>query len=572
VSMTASSADSARSQSFPPAAVQGMTDEIVAVGAQLHARAPELGQRIRGVARMLDQEQITVNFGGVFKAGKSTMINAALGRGILPVDDVPETGAVCCLLPGTEDHAVVVEGAIRRPIQCTTEAIRSQITLLSEQGERRDAVAAIDRAEITLKDCLIPLNACWVDSPGYNDTAEMDERTRRSAGYCDLLVWVLTSRQLLSQVEMTFLTDHVRRSGPLSVVFVLNGFLRRDTIEEWQQFLTRSAPQLLDKVRHFAPDMGFPPEASAEIIPVAGRAMCTHGREAFGGADLLRLLLGVDSRFHARVMRTRLWRAGAELQSCVEPLEVLLVSETEDLNRRRSEWAAASRLAERKRQLAAALEQNVEQFLQEFSAGARARATELAARLTDVVAASGGVSVRQLHQGIAVAAETAVRQLNTRVAATLKRFGEPALSEEWTDYFRSVARPPEATLQLPERLEAGGIEAILVATPAFVAEKLGRPPSWLASVRTAIARATDGVIAAMQGRRALFCEAFDKLYSLRVSEPPPPDESAVALLRELRDRLGKCAAEAVRLAATAVPDVPGEADRVVRGWKQGFAG
>src|SRR6185503_140876 len=134
--------DSAQSQTLPPAVVQGVTDEIVAVGAQLQAHAAELGQRIRGIARMLDQEQITVNFGGVFKAGKSTMINAALGRSILPVDDVPETGAVCCLLPGTEDHAVVVEGAIRRPIQCTTEAIRSQITLLSEQGERRDAVAA----------------------------------------------------------------------------------------------------------------------------------------------------------------------------------------------------------------------------------------------------------------------------------------------------------------------------------------------------------------------------------------------------------------------------------------------
>ena len=83
-----------------------MIDEIVALGARLHERAPELGQRIRGIARTLDQEQITVNFGGVFKAGKSTMINAALGRGILPVDDVPETGAVCCLLPGTEDDAI----------------------------------------------------------------------------------------------------------------------------------------------------------------------------------------------------------------------------------------------------------------------------------------------------------------------------------------------------------------------------------------------------------------------------------------------------------------------------------
>jgi hypothetical protein len=570
--MTVSSAHSALSQSFPHAVVRGVIDEIGALGAQLHERAPELGQRIRGIGRTLDQEQITVNFGGVFKAGKSTMINAALGRDILPVDDVPETGAVCCLLPGAEDGAVVVEGAIRRSIPCTTEAIRSQITLLSERGERRDEVAAIDRAEITLTDCIIPRDACWVDSPGYNDTAEMDERTRRSAGYCDLLVWVLTSRQLLSQVEMTFLTDHVRHSGPASVVFVLNGFLRRDTAEEWQQFLTRSAPQLLEKVSHFAPDMGFPPEAPAQIIPVAGRAMCKHGQDTFGGTDLLRFLLGVDSRFHARVMRTRLRRAGAELKACVQPLEELLAAETADLNRRRSEWAAASRLAERKRQLAAALEQHVEQFLQEFSSGARARATEFASRLTDIMAASGGVYARQLNKGIAAAAQTALSQLSARVATTLKRFGEAPLSDEWTEYLGSVARPPETTLQFPERLEAGGIDALMLATPAFVAEKLGRPPQWLASVRAAISRVTDGVVAAMQARRAHFCEAFEQLYSLRVSETLPPDESALALLREMQDRLGRCAAEVARVAATSVPAAPGDPEMAVRGWKQGFAG
>lgn len=570
--MTAPTAGLAQSQGFPHAVVQGVIDQVVALGAQLQERAPELAQRIRSIARGLDQNQITVNFGGVFKAGKSTMINAALGRDILPVDDVPETGAVCCLLPGTEDGAVVVEGATRRPIACTTEAIRSQITLLSELGERREAVAAIDRAEITLRDCVIPRDACWVDSPGYNDTAEMDERTRRSASYCDLLVWVLTSRQLLSQVEMTFLAEHVRHSGPASVLFVLNGFLRRDSVEEWEQFLSRSAPQLLDKVRHFAPDMGFPPEAAAQIIPVAGRAMCKHGPHTFGGTDLLRFLLGVNSRFHPRVMRTRLWRAGAELKCCVQPLEELLATEKAELNRRRTAWTAMRQLAERKRQLAAALEQSIDLFLQEFSAAARARAAQLSARLTDIVAASGGVYAQQLNQGTVDAARTALAQLHTRVAAAAKRFGAAPLSEEWRQYLDSVARPPETTLQFPERLEAGGIDALIVATPALVAEKLGRPPAWLASARAAIGRVTDGVVAAMQARRAHLCEAFEQVYSLRVSEPPPPDESALALLGELRDRLSRCAAEAATLAASSVPDLPGDAAVAMRGWKQGFAG
>ena len=569
--MTARSADSTQPQSFPPAVVRALTDEIVAVTASLLDRAPELAQRLRRTANALGQDQITLNFGGVFKAGKSTMINAALGRNILPVDDVPETGAICCLLPGSEDGAAVVEGAIRRQIPCTTEDIRSQITLLSARGERRAEVTAIERAEIILKDCVIPRDACWVDSPGYNDTAEMDERTRRSAAYCDVLVWVLTSRQLLSQVEMAFLSTHVRDSGPASVVFVLNGFLRRDTSEEWQQFLARSVPQLLDKVRHFAPDMGFAREAPPEIIPVAGRAMCKHGQDTFGGSDLLRFLIAVDSRFHPRVMCTRLWRAASQLRDCVGPLDELLARETEEINRRKGEWDAANRLLERKRQLALALERIIGQFLEELSAAARACASKLEARLTDIMAASGGVYARQLNEGIEAAAETAVTQMIARLGAILKRSGEPALNEEWIQYFRRLAQPPQASVQLPEQLEAGGIDAVMLTTPAFVAQKLGRPPQWLASARTAIARVIDGTDTAMQARRALFSAALEQLYSLRPEESAPPDESGLQQLQALRDRLSQCAAEAAKLAGTCGPAAL-EAAAIPLGWRQGFAG
>ncbi len=569
--MTARSADSMQAQSFPPGVIRGLTDEIVSIAASLVDRAPELAQRLRRTAHALGQDQITLNFGGVFKAGKSTMINAALGRNILPVDDVPETGAICCLLPGSEDSAAVVEGAIRREIPCTSAEIRSQITLLSARGERRTEVAAIERAEIILQDCVIPRDACWVDSPGYNDTAEMDERTRRSAAYSDVLVWVLTSRQLLSQVEMAFLSTHVRDSGPASVVFVLNGFLRRDTLEEWQQFLARSAPQLLDKVRHFAPDMGFVQDVPPEIIPVAGRAMCKHGQDTFGGSDLLRFLIGVDSRFHPRVMRTRLWRAASELRNCVAPLDELLARETQEIDRRKGECDAANRLAERKRQLALALERIIEQFLEELSGAARACGGKLEARLTDIMAASGGIYARQLNEGIAAAAETAVTQMIARLGATLQRSGEPPLNEEWMQYFRRLAQPPQATFELPERLEAGGIDAVLLATPAFVAAKLGRPPQWLASVRTAIARVIDGTVTAMQVRRALFRAALEQLYSLRTQESVPPDESGLGQLHALRDRLSRSAAEAAKLANTSSPAAP-EAAMISCGWRQGFAG
>ena len=564
--MVSCSGDSIHLAASSPEAVHGLIAGIEEIAAPLGNYAPDVSGRLREVAAALGQEQVTVNFGGVFKAGKSTMMNAVVGRNILPVDDVPDTGAICCLLSGEEDSAVVVESGARRAIPCTTEAIRAEITLLSAQGERRTEVVAIERAEIVLKGCVIPQDACWVDSPGYNDTAEMDERTRRSAAYADVLAWVLTSRQLLSQVEMEFLSAHIRESGPASVVFILNGFLRGDTVQEWEQFLSKSAPQLINKVRHFGPDMGFLEHAPPMILPVAGRAMCKSGQNTFGGAELLGFMVGVASRFHPRVMRTRLWRASASLRDCAARLEEPLARATEEFERRKSEVAEMNRRAEGKRRLAESLNRIIEQFLEEFSAGARGCGANLASRLTNVAAMSGGIHAEQLNQEIAFVAETAARRMIGRANETLRRIGETPLNQQWVEYFSSLTRPPAATIRFLEQIETGGVNAVVAAIPAFVGEKLGRPPQWLATVRSEIHRMIESMITAMQSRRARLLDGFDRLYSLAAVEAPAPDESVLRRLQDSRNRLRELADQAAKLA------MPGEAVTAPRAWQQGLVG
>jgi hypothetical protein len=563
--MVSSPDGSLHAAAVPAEAVHSFIARIEKIAGPMATAAPDVAARLRKIAGAIGEEQVTVNFGGVFKAGKSTMMNAVIGRDILPVDDVPDTGAICCLLSGQEDSAVVVEAGRRRAIPCTTEAIRAEITLLSAQGERRSEVAAIERAEIVLKECVIPRNACWVDSPGYNDTAEMDERTRRSAAYADVLAWVLTSRQLLSQVEMEFLSAHIKESGPASVVFILNGFLRGDTAGEWEQFKSKSAPQLINKVAHYGPDMGFPDQAPPAVLPVAGRAMCKSGQNSFGGADLLKFMVGVDSRFHPRVMRTRLWRAASRLRDCAARLDESVARAEEEHARRTSEVAEANRLVERKRRLAESLTKIVEQFLEEFSAGARACGTGLASRLTNVAAASSGIHAEQLNQEIAAVAEAAGKRMLGRANETLRRIGETPLNPQWMEYYSSLTRPPATTLRFVETIEGGGVDALIAAIPAFVGEKLGRPPQWLATVRSEIQRVTESVVTAIQSRRPRLLDGFDRLYSLAAVETPAPDESALRLLRESRPQLRELAGEAARLAAPVV-----EAAAAQRGWKQGL--
>jgi predicted GTPase len=534
------------------------------IAAGIADSVPEVCARLRRIAGSIAQEQVTINFGGVFKAGKSTMMNGVVGRDILPVDDVPETGAICCLLAGDRDAAAIVESGRRRSIPCTTDAIRAEITLLSVQGDRRTEVAAIERAEIVLKDCIIPPNACWVDSPGYNDTAEMDERTRRSAAYADVLVWVLTSRQLLSQVEMEFLTNHIREAGAASVLFVLNGFLRRDTPEEWEQFLSKSAPQLINKVNHFAADMGFTDQAPAAILPVAGRAMCKGGQRSFGGDALLRFMTDVNSAQHPRVQRTRLWRASAALRQCVEALDEPVAERARAVEKLRQEAEEVNRIAESRTRLKDGLGKSVDQFLEEFASGARSNGDALAARITDLAGLAGGVGATQWNQAMTSMAETAGRAMVARMQGVLRAQGQAPLNRDWEEYFASVCRPPQAMFHFPVRLEAGGLDAYIQGVPALLGERFGHAPQWLGEVRAEIQRVTNAVIQAMRSRRPQFMGGLESLYKLEAHTLPPVDDSPVKRLQQAQDRLRELAAEAASLA------MHSKAEAAPRGWNQGM--
>ncbi len=182
--------------------------------------------------------RVLVAAGGHFKTGKSTLLNAALGRRILPEDDLPETGALCVLSSGPADKAAVLDKAGRgRYIPCTTDAIRAEVGLIDQRGGRRSPGSSVDELQVELTAVPIPAGAAWVDTPGINDTDAMDARAWAGAEVADVLVWVVSSRQPLAESEVRFLARRVAAAGPASVVFVVNAFLREDTAKEWQAFL-----------------------------------------------------------------------------------------------------------------------------------------------------------------------------------------------------------------------------------------------------------------------------------------------------------------------------------------------
>src|SRR5262249_23523969 len=141
-------------------------------------------------------------------------------------------------------------------------------------------------------------------SPGINDTGLTQGRALAAADEADVLLWVLTSRQFLSEVEMTFLAGFVARRGPGAVRLVLNVFLSDGTEVAWREFLDEKLPRHLNKLADWAPALGLTGAiASGDSgrggptapVVISARAFGALGGDRFGGAELHRLLDSLDS-------------------------------------------------------------------------------------------------------------------------------------------------------------------------------------------------------------------------------------------------------------------------------------
>ena len=66
------------------------------------------GKQLKELTVFLEKENFTVVVLGEFSRGKSTFINALLGKSLLPMDVLPETAVLSALLYGDEPEATII--------------------------------------------------------------------------------------------------------------------------------------------------------------------------------------------------------------------------------------------------------------------------------------------------------------------------------------------------------------------------------------------------------------------------------------------------------------------------------
>lgn len=158
--------------------------------------------------RRLDEHRVRAVVLGEIKQGKSTLINAILGRDALPTGVTPTTGAVATVRVGDTPGTFLCTDEGRSPLEA------ERFAALATGREAPDEGATL---ELVVEDGALPPTLELIDTPGMNDMERVRGAiSRGELPRADVLVLVLDATQLLNRTEMAFLRDAVSAVGGLA--------------------------------------------------------------------------------------------------------------------------------------------------------------------------------------------------------------------------------------------------------------------------------------------------------------------------------------------------------------------
>jgi predicted GTPase len=153
---------------------------------------------------------------GQFKRGKSTLINALIGRPMLPTGVVPVTSVVTVLRDGVASGARV-RFSDGRELEIRVDALEQYVNEACNPGNGKN-VAAV---EITVPNRLLATGMCLVDTPGLGSVLAANTATTRAfVPHIDAALVVLGSDPPISGEELALIEDVARHVGEF--LFVLN--------------------------------------------------------------------------------------------------------------------------------------------------------------------------------------------------------------------------------------------------------------------------------------------------------------------------------------------------------------
>jgi Dynamin family len=199
---------------------------------------------------------------GQFSRGKSTLMNAILGRPYLPTGSLPMTSVITTVAYGSRPEVLVRRRHGRVPIQVSLDDLTRYVT---QHGSDR-ADQQVESAEVKVPAEILRLGFFFVDTPGVGSAiTENSSTTERFLPEADAVVFVTSFDSPLTDSEASFLAQ-VRQHVQKVFVVVNKADLVSADEAEW------ATAFVVDHLRHL---LG----ANIRVFPLSARRGLQGKRE-----------------------------------------------------------------------------------------------------------------------------------------------------------------------------------------------------------------------------------------------------------------------------------------------------
>ncbi len=214
--------------------------KISALGEELDM--PSASEEVIRIKSRLEDETFHLVVVGEFSRGKSTFVNALLGRRILPSSKNPTTAIISKIVYGDKPSYRIVYKDKRQ--EAMTEDVFKKITAPSEPDENdpdsvmefakaQKVISSIDFAEIAYPMSFCRDNVELVDTPGTNDlNVGRMEITYGYLNQADAVILLLAAYQPLTASEVQFLKERILGNKIQDIFFVIS---HKDDLDNEEQ-------------------------------------------------------------------------------------------------------------------------------------------------------------------------------------------------------------------------------------------------------------------------------------------------------------------------------------------------